>query len=61
MTPQPQQPHLITDDGLELTGNINTAALVTIVQCNILVVRCSRQLMGPADWIFVTLGPLRCG
>jgi len=31
-------------------GNINTAALVTVVQCNILVARCSRQLIGPADW-----------
>jgi len=41
-------------------GNINTAALVTIVQCNTLVVLCSRQLIGPADWVFVTLGPLRC-
>jgi len=41
-------------------GNINTAALVTIAQCNTLVARCSRQLIGPADWIFVTLGPLRC-
>jgi len=40
--------------------NINTAALVTIVQCNTLIVRCSRQLIGPADWVFVTLGPLRC-
>jgi len=33
-------------------GNINTAALVTIAQCNTLVVRCSRQLIGPADWVF---------
>jgi len=41
-------------------GNINIAALVTVVQCNILVARCSRQLIGPADWVFVTLGPLRC-
>jgi len=40
-------------------GNINTAALVTIAQCNILVARCSRQLIGLADWVFVTLGPLR--
>jgi len=24
------------------------------------VVLCSRQLIGPADWVFVTLGPLRC-
>jgi len=30
-------------------GNINTAALVTIAQCNTLVARCSRQLIGPAD------------
>jgi len=36
------------------------AALVTITQCNILVARCSRQLIGPADRVFVTLGPLRC-
>jgi len=42
-------------------GNINTAvALVTIAQCNTLVARCSRQLIGPADGVFVTLGPLRC-
>jgi len=41
-------------------GNINTAALVTIAQCNTLVARCSRQLIGPADWVSVTLGPLRC-
>jgi len=39
---------------------INTAALVTIAQCNALVARCSRQLIGPADWVCVTLGPLRC-
>jgi len=31
-----------------------------IAQCNTLVARCSRQLKGPADWVFVTLGPLRC-
>jgi len=37
-----------------------TAALVTIAQCNTLVARCSRQLIGPADWVFVTLGPLLC-
>jgi len=30
-------------------GNINTAALVTIAQCNTLVARCTRQLIGPAD------------
>jgi len=36
------------------------AALVTIAQCNTLVARCSRQLIGPADWVLVTLGPLRC-
>jgi len=41
-------------------GNINTATLVTIAQCNTLVARCSRQLIGLADWVFVTLGPLRC-
>jgi len=66
---------MITDGGLEKKGNINTAALVTIAQCNTLVVtlssgtlnlcntlvaRCSRRLIGPADWVFVTLGPLRC-
>jgi len=28
-------------------GNINTAAIVTIVQCNTFVARCSRQLIGP--------------
>jgi len=41
-------------------GNINLAALVTIVLCNTLVARCCGQLIGPADWVFVTLGPLRC-
>jgi len=41
-------------------GNIITAALVTIAHFNTLVARCSRQLIGPADWVFVTLGPLRC-
>jgi len=41
-------------------GNINTAALVTIAQCNTLVARRSRQLIGPADWVFVTLGLLHC-
>jgi len=43
-------------------GNINAAALVTIAQCNTLVVRCSRQHIhvGPSDWVFVTLGPLLC-
>jgi len=41
-------------------GNIDTAALITIVQCNTLVAWCSRQLIGPADLVFVTLGPLRC-
>jgi len=33
---------------------------VTVCQCNTLVARCSRQLIGPADWVFVTLGPLCC-
>jgi len=41
-------------------GSINIAALVTIAQCTTLVVRCSRQLIGPTDWVFVTLGPLHC-
>jgi len=41
-------------------GNINTAAVVTIVECNTLVARCSRQVIGPADWVFDTPGPLRC-
>jgi len=34
-------------------GNINIPALVTIVQCNTLVARCS-QLIGPADWFFLS-------
>jgi len=38
-------------------GNINIAALVTIVLYNTLVARCSRQLTGPADWVFVRLDP----
>jgi len=32
-------------------GGINTAALVTTVMCNTLVVWYSRQLIGPADWV----------
>jgi len=39
---------------LRCEGNVNIAALVTIVQCNTLVL-CSRQFLGPADWVFVTL------
>jgi len=35
------------------------AALVTIILCNAVVARYSRQLTGPADWVFLTLGPLR--
>jgi len=60
--PQPPQPHQISDDGLELrsTVNINTAALVTIVQCNTRVAQCSRQLIRPAVGVFVILGPLHC-
>jgi len=27
---------------------------------NTLVMRCSKQLTGVADWVFATLGPLRC-
>jgi len=38
--------------------NINTAALVTIAQCNTLVARCSRQLIGLADWVFCHTGTL---
>jgi len=41
-------------------GNINIAALVTIVLCNTLVARGSRQLIGPAVGVFVTLEPSRC-
>jgi len=37
-------------------GNINTAALVTMLLCNTLAVLSSRQLIGPADWVFITLG-----
>jgi len=40
--------------------NINTAAVVTIVLYNTLVAWCSRQLTGPAVWVFVILGPLCC-
>jgi len=35
-------------------GKINTAAIVTIAQCNTLVARCSRQLIGPADRVFLS-------
>jgi len=35
-------------------GHINTAALVTILLCNSLVAQCYKQLIGPADWVFVT-------
>jgi len=58
ITCQAPQPHLICGEGQR--GNINTAALVTIAQYNTLVARCSSQLIGPAGWVFVTLGPLRC-
>jgi len=34
---------------------INTAAVVTIVLYSTLVVRCSRQLIDPADWVYVIL------
>jgi len=34
--------------------------VLNILLCNTLVVRCSRQLTGPADWVFVILGPLSC-
>jgi len=54
--PLPLWPHLITLMNWSKRGNINTAAVVTIAQCNTLVVRCSRQLVGPADW-GTTLGP----
>jgi len=37
-------------------GNINTAAVVTIVQCNTLVL-CSRQLRGLADWVLSDWDP----
>jgi len=50
----------IPDDVYNWLADYFTAALVTIVQCNTLVARYSRQLIGPADWVFVTLGPLRC-
>jgi len=56
--------HHVLDDGEDdqtLTlGKVNTAAVVTIAQYNTLVARCSRQLVGPAVWVFVTLGPLHC-
>jgi len=42
------------------TGNINTAALVTIAHCNTLVAQFSRQLIDPADWVFITLELLCC-
>jgi len=43
-------------------GNINIAAVVTIVglQCNTLVARCFRQLVGPVDLVFDIPGLLRC-
>jgi len=45
---------------VDLASLICRTAVVTIVLCNVLVVLCSRQLIGQADWVFVTLGPLRC-
>jgi len=39
-------------------GTDMVAALVSIVQCNTLVARCSRQLIGPADWVFCHTGTL---
>jgi len=49
-TPQPPRPHLIILLVIVWSkrGNIHKAALVTIAQCNTLVARCSRQLIGPA-------------
>jgi len=41
-------------------GNINIAAVVTIVQFSTLVACCSRQHIGPAVGVFVTLVFLRC-
>jgi len=41
-------------------GNINVAAVVIIAHCDTLGARCSRQLIGPEDWVFVTLGLLCC-
>jgi len=35
-----------------------TLTQLLYLQCNTLVVRCSMQVIGPADWVFVTLGPL---
>jgi len=51
-----------SDVALEERCNINTAQLLLVarVQCSTLVAQCSRQRIGPADWVFVTLGPLRC-
>jgi len=52
----PAQTHNSASSVWSKKGNIITAALITIVQCNTLVARCCRQLISPADWDFVTLG-----
>jgi len=49
----PPQPCLIGDVGLKLERSYS------IVQYSV-VVWCSRQRTGPADWFFVMLGLLRC-
>jgi len=40
--------------------SLSISLAVTRLLCNTPVAWCSRQLIGPADWVFVTLGPLRC-
>jgi len=48
-------------DGLEWRRNINTAALVNIVLCNVLLLYFLLGMhTGPANWVFVTLGSLFC-
>jgi len=56
-------PRLMSAVDVELEG-ILTELLSLLTYYSILqrfvVVLCSRQLIGPVDWGFVTLGPLHC-
>jgi len=56
----PPWPHLISDVGLELRVNINSCSCNYSIEQYFVVEGYARQLTGPADRIFVTLGPLRC-
>jgi len=50
----------MSDVGLELDGMLTELLLLLVIVQHILVARCSRQLTGLADWVFVTLEPSGC-